>query len=178
MLNDYGKKNGILKEGDNVSGEDVREGLTAVISVKLTDAQFEGQTKAKLGNTYMRALVDDRLRPAGSIWRRTPRTASAILEKAMTANRAREAAARRARGSAARPCWNRRQMPDKLRGLQRAQTRAERNLHRRGRLRRRLGHAGPRPPLPGDSAAVGQDAQRRKGPRLDKRSTATTSSSP
>ncbi len=58
VLNAYGKKTGILKEGDSISGEDSREGLTAVISVKLTNAQFEGQTKAKLGNSEMRTLVD------------------------------------------------------------------------------------------------------------------------
>ena len=57
VLNAYGLKVGLIKEGDKVSGEDCREGLTAVISVKLTDAQFEGQTKAKLGNASMRALV-------------------------------------------------------------------------------------------------------------------------
>ena len=58
VLNAYGIKYGMIKEGDKVSGEDVREGITAVISVKLTEAQFEGQTKAKLGNAYIRTLVD------------------------------------------------------------------------------------------------------------------------
>ena len=58
VLNAYGVKNGIIKGEDKVSGEDCREGITAIISVKLTDAQFEGQTKAKLGNAYIRTLVD------------------------------------------------------------------------------------------------------------------------
>ena len=62
VLNNYGMKNGLIKgddKGDDkVSGDDCREGLTAIISVKLTDAQFEGQTKAKLGNAYIRTLVD------------------------------------------------------------------------------------------------------------------------
>ena len=58
VLNNYGMKNGIIKGDDKVSGEDCREGITAIISVKLTDAQFEGQTKAKLGNAYIRSLVD------------------------------------------------------------------------------------------------------------------------
>ena len=58
VLNNYGMKNGIIKGDDKVSGEDCREGITAIISVKLTDAQFEGQTKAKLGNAYIRTLVD------------------------------------------------------------------------------------------------------------------------
>ena len=58
VLNAYGVKSGIIKGDDKVSGEDCREGITAIISVKLTDAQFEGQTKAKLGNAYIRTLVD------------------------------------------------------------------------------------------------------------------------
>ena len=97
-LNDYARKNAILKDSDrNLTGDDVREGLTVVISVKLTDAQFEGQTKAKLGNTEIRSLVDsivsDRL---AEYLEENPAVGKIILEKAMTANRAREAA-RRAR---------------------------------------------------------------------------------
>ena len=67
VLNAYGLKYGMIKEGDKVSGEDVREGITAVISVKLTEAQFEGQTKAKLGNAHIRTLVDSIVRPAGGV---------------------------------------------------------------------------------------------------------------
>ncbi len=94
VLNDYARKNNILKESDkNLNGEDVREGLTAVISVKLTDAQFEGQTKAKLGNTSMRAmvsaLVSDKLT---TYFEENPSVARAILEKSINAERAREAA--------------------------------------------------------------------------------------
>ncbi|NCE74798.1 DNA topoisomerase (ATP-hydrolyzing) subunit B [Anaerotruncus sp. X29] len=94
VLNDYARKNNILKESDkNLNGEDVREGLTAVISVKLTDAQFEGQTKAKLGNTSMRAmvsaLVNDKLT---TYFEENPSVARAILEKSINAARAREAA--------------------------------------------------------------------------------------
>ncbi len=94
VLNDYARKNNILKENDkNLNGEDVREGLTAVISVKLTDAQFEGQTKAKLGNTSMRAmvsaLVSDKLT---TYFEENPSVARAILEKSINAARAREAA--------------------------------------------------------------------------------------
>ena len=99
VLNAYGIKNGIIKEGDKVSGEDCREGLTCVISVKLTNAQFEGQTKAKLGNSEIRTLVDgivsDRLM---QFLEENPVVARTILDKAMTANRAREAA-RKARES-------------------------------------------------------------------------------
>ncbi|MCL1951998.1 MAG: DNA topoisomerase (ATP-hydrolyzing) subunit B [Oscillospiraceae bacterium] len=98
VFNDYGRKFKILKDNDkNLSGDDVREGLTAVISVKLTDAQFEGQTKGKLGNTEMTpmvsALVYDKLM---TYFEENPSVARAIFSKALDASRAREAA-RRAR---------------------------------------------------------------------------------
>ncbi len=97
MLNNYGKKMGILKNDDKVSGEDCREGLTCVISVKLTDAQFEGQTKAKLGNSEIRTLVNGIvMEKLAEYLEENPAVGKAILDKAMTANRAREAA-RRAR---------------------------------------------------------------------------------
>ena len=114
-LNAYGVKNGIIKGDDKVSGEDCREGITAIISVKLTDAKFEGQTKAKLGNAYIRTLVDqivsDQL---ATYFEEHPSTAKTILEKAMMANRAREAA-RKARDSIRRKTGlESGQMPDKL----------------------------------------------------------------
>ena len=94
VINDFGREKGYLKEkDDNLSGADVREGLTAVISVKLTDAQFEGQTKAKLGNTEVRSLVSslvyDKLK---EFLEENPGVAKAIYEKATQAARAREAA--------------------------------------------------------------------------------------
>ena len=96
-LNAYGKKVGILKNDDKVSGEDCREGLTCVISVKLTEAQFEGQTKAKLGNSEIRTLVNTVVsEKLEEFLEENPAVGRTILEKAMTANRAREAA-RRAR---------------------------------------------------------------------------------
>ena len=102
VLNAYGQKNGIIKNDDKVSGEDCREGITAIISVKLTDAQFEGQTKAKLGNAYIRTLVDNIVNEQLAIYfEEHPQTAKIILEKAMMANRAREAA-RKARDNARR----------------------------------------------------------------------------
>ncbi len=115
VLNGYGMKNGIIKGDDKVSGEDCREGITAIISVKLTDAQFEGQTKAKLGNAYIRTLVDqivgDQL---ATYFEEHPATAKIILEKAMMANRAREAA-RKARENARRKTGlESGGMPDKL----------------------------------------------------------------
>ena len=97
VLNAYGRKTNILKEGESVSGDDCREGLTAIISVKLTNPQFEGQTKAKLGNSDMRTLVDsvvsDKLE---QFLEENPAVGRTILDKAMTASKAREAA-RRAR---------------------------------------------------------------------------------
>ena len=116
VLNAYGVKSGIIKGDDKVSGEDCREGITAIISVKLTDAQFEGQTKAKLGNAYIRTLVDgvvnDQLT---TYFEEHPQTARAILDKAMMANRAREAA-RKARESIRRKtALGGAAMPDKLR---------------------------------------------------------------
>ena len=97
-LNDYARKNAILKDNDkNLTGDDVREGLTAVISVKLTDAQFEGQTKAKLGNTEIRSLVDGIVYEKLSYFlEENPAVARTILDKGVGAARAREAA-RRAR---------------------------------------------------------------------------------
>ena len=94
VINDFGREKGYLKDkDDNLSGTDVREGLTAVISVKLTDAQFEGQTKAKLGNTEVRSLVSglvyDKLK---EFLEENPGVAKAIYEKATQAARAREAA--------------------------------------------------------------------------------------
>ena len=116
VLNAYGTKTGILKNDDKLSGEDCREGMTAIISVKLTEPQFEGQTKAKLGNSEMRTLVDsvvsDKLE---QFLEENPAVGKAILEKAMTASRAREAA-RKARESVRRKTGlESGQMPDKLR---------------------------------------------------------------
>ena len=115
VLNNYGVKNGIIKGDDKVSGEDCREGITAIISVKLTDAQFEGQTKAKLGNAYIRTLVDQIVNDQlTTYFEEHPQTAKIILEKAMMANRAREAA-RKARESIRRKTGlESGQMPDKL----------------------------------------------------------------
>ena len=96
-LNTYGRKAKILKEDEKVSGDDCREGLTCVISVKLVEAQFEGQTKAKLGNSEIRTLVNSVVSEKLEIFlEENPSVGRAILEKAMTAARAREAA-RRAR---------------------------------------------------------------------------------
>lgn len=93
VLNDYGKRTGVLKGDEKLTGEDCREGLTAIISVKLVEAQFEGQTKAKLGNSEMRYLVDHIVTEKLSIFmEENPAVARSIIDKALTASRAREAA--------------------------------------------------------------------------------------
>ncbi len=103
VFNDYGKAHGILKDGDKkLSGEDVREGLTTVISVKLTEAQFEGQTKGKLGNTEITGLVSSMVyEKLMTYFEENPSVAKAIFSKALDASRAREAA-RKARDLARR----------------------------------------------------------------------------
>ena len=115
VLNSYGVSKGLLKNDDKVSGEDVREGITAIVSVKLTEAQFEGQTKAKLGNASMRTLVNSVVSEGLATYlEEHPAVAKMIIEKAMNANRAREAA-RKAREAIRRKTGlESGQMPDKL----------------------------------------------------------------
>ncbi|NLL40013.1 MAG: DNA topoisomerase (ATP-hydrolyzing) subunit B [Clostridiales bacterium] len=93
ILNDYGRKNNLFKGEERLSGEDTREGLTAIISVKLIDAQFEGQTKTKLGNSEIRTLVDNLVyQKLGDYLEENPAVAKTIFDKCMMALRAREAA--------------------------------------------------------------------------------------
>ena len=116
VLNNYGHKVKMLKEDEKVSGEDCREGLTCVISVKLTDAQFEGQTKAKLGNSEIRTLVNnivsDKL---DTFLEENPQVGRMILDKALTANRAREAAKKARESIRRKTALGGAAMPDKLR---------------------------------------------------------------
>ena len=115
VLNDYGRKAGILKEKDkNLSGEDVREGLCAIVSVKLEDAQFESQTKAKLGNSEIRTLVDNIVsQKLADYLEENPNTGKAILDKALAASRAREAA-RKAREATRKDFLKGSTLPGKL----------------------------------------------------------------
>ena len=93
VLNDYAKKHNMIKGDDKLSGEDTREGLCAVISVKLRDAQFEGQTKAKLGNSEIRSIVNNLVsQKLSEFFEENPAIAKAIIEKSLAASRAREAA--------------------------------------------------------------------------------------
>ena len=115
IINDYAKEHNILKDEERVSGDDVREGITAIISVKLTDPQFEGQTKTKLGNSEMRGQVSKALAEGlGSYLEENPAVAKTVIEKAVSASRAREAA-RKARESVRRKTGlESGQMPEKL----------------------------------------------------------------
>ena len=158
-LNAYGKKIGLLKNDDKVSGDDCREGLTCVISVKLTEAQFEGQTKAKLGNAEIRTLVNAMVsEKLEEYLEENPAVGRAIVEKAMTASRAREAARRARENIRRKNALDGATLPGKLADCY------ERTLYRRGRLRRRQRQAGPGLPVPGHSPPVGQDAQCGEGP--------------
>jgi len=115
VLNAYGRRVGLLKEGESFSGEDCREGLTAIISVKLTEPQFEGQTKSKLGNSEMRTLVDSVVQSRlEQFLEENPAVGRTIVDKVLTASRAREAA-RKARETIRRKnVLESGQMPDKL----------------------------------------------------------------
>ena len=114
-INDYARKSGILKDKDkNLSGEDVREGLCAVISVKLENAQFESQTKAKLGNSDIRTLVEGTMvRKLGEYFEENPAVGRVIIEKALAASRAREAA-RKAREATRKNGFEGSSLPGKL----------------------------------------------------------------
>jgi len=138
-LNDYARSKGLLKDKDpNFSGEDTRQGLTAVLSIKLTDPQFESQTKAKLGNAEVRGQVESVISEAlAAFLEKQTREAKKIVQKCLTSSRAREAARKGPQPDGA--------------------------VHRRGRQRRRQRQAGPRPPLPGHPAPAGQDLERGEG---------------
>ena len=115
ILNDYGKKFGHLKENDkNLSGDDIREGLTAVISVKIGEPQFEGQTKTKLGNSEVRGIVDSIVGEGMSIFlEENPSVGKTVIDKALMAARAREAA-RKARELTRKSVLERSSLPGKL----------------------------------------------------------------
>ena len=169
-LNDWARRAGVLKDADgNLSGDDVREGLTAVISVKLTDPQFEGQTKAKLGNAEVKGQVQTAVADSLGQYldenpaRRPPDHREVPDRRARPRGRPQGARPGHPQGRPRRHVTAR-----QARRLPGARPGPERAVHRRGRLGRRLGQAGPRPALPGDPAAARQAAQRREGaPRQD-----------
>ena len=117
VLNEYGRKIGVLKDSDkNLSGEDVREGLCAIVSVKLEDAQFESQTKAKLGNSDIRTLVENTVtQKLADYLEENPGTGRAILDKALAASRAREAARKAREATRRKGLFEGSSLPGKLR---------------------------------------------------------------
>ena len=117
VINDYARKTGVLKDSEkNLSGEDVREGLCAIVSVKLENAQFESQTKAKLGNSEIRTLVENTVNAKlAEYFEENPSTAKAILDKALAASRAREAARKAREATRRKGLFGGSSLPGKLR---------------------------------------------------------------
>ena len=115
LLNDWGRKNKVLKEDEKLSGEDTREGLAAVVSVKLQEAEFEGQTKTKLGNSEMREFVTSVMNSEfGAFLEENPQVAKMIVEKSINAARAREAARKAREATRRKSPLESNSMPDKL----------------------------------------------------------------
>ena len=166
VFNDYGRSHGLLKDKDeNLSGADVREGLICVISVKLQEAEFEGQTKAKLGNTEIRTLVSNMVySKLMEFFEENPGVAKAIFEKATQAARARAAAKRPANWCAARAHWRPAGCPASWQTAAKKTPAAPKFSSSRATLQAVL-QDGTRLCHSGYFAAVGQDAERGKGPR-------------
>jgi len=123
VLNDYAKKVGLLKESEKLSGEDVREGLCAIVSVKLTEAQFEGQTKAKLGNSEMRTFVYNMVTSKlAEYLEEHPAVGKAIIEKSLAASRAREAARKAREATRRKGLFEGSSLPGKLADCQEKST--------------------------------------------------------
>ncbi len=115
VINDYGKKMGLLKDKEKLSGDDVREGLTAVISVKLTECEFEGQTKGRLGNPEVKPFVDKLIQEKlMNYLEENPETAKMIFEKSVSALKAREAAKRAREAERKKNAFGNLSMPEKL----------------------------------------------------------------
>ena len=160
-LNKYARDKGLLKEKeDNLEGEDVREGLAAVISVKLANPQFEGQTKTKLGNPPIAGLVEQTVnQKLAEFLEENPQDARQIITKADLGRARPPGRAQGARADAAQERAREHVAAGQARRLLDQGSGVGRALHRRGRLRRRLGQDGPRPHLPGDPAAAREDHQ-------------------
>ena len=159
------KEHDLIKKGTEIKGEDVREGLTAVLSIFVREPQFQGQTKGRLNNPEVKGLVESMVRPRlEDFLFKNKSVGDAIAQRVIQAAKAREAsraAASQVRRKTAdqQPAQPPRQAP-RLRQLE---PRGVRAVHRRGRQRRRLGQAGARPRHPGHPAAQGEGAQRRAG---------------
>ena len=166
VFNDYARRIGALKEKDNnLTGEDLREGLTAVLAVGVSNPQFEGQTKGRLGNTEVRPIVEAFVSEQLSLYLEDLKhqdAAQAIIAKAMQAARVREAV-RKARDVARkRNELEAAPLVGKLSGVHRARLQAQRAVHSGGRLGGRLGQAGARPAFSGDTAPARKALECRK----------------
>ncbi len=165
LVNDFARKQNQLKDKDeNLTGDDVREGLTAVISVKLGEPQFEGQTKTKLGNSEVKGFVQSAMTDEFGDWLDShPNEGREIVRKAIQAVGRADGRPQGPRGHAASGVLESGGLPGKLQRLPGQGPRRLRGVHRRGRLGRRLRRAGPQPAHPGDPADPRQDPQRRAG---------------
>ena len=163
-INSYAVSSGLLKKDDeNLQGEDVREGLTAVISVKVPEPQFEGQTKTKLGNSEVKGIVEALVNEKfGSYLSEHPSEAKKIVVKGRRSGAGARSNAQGQRLGAAQRRARFRLSAGQAGRLPGARPGIERTLSGRGRFRRRFGQAGTRPAQPGDSAAQRQNSQRRK----------------
>ena len=165
-INNFASAAGMLKEQKDevsISGDDVREGLVAVVSVRLPQPQFEGQTKGKLNSDIkgdVEQLVNEKL---GEWFDKHSTVARRIIGKCIDAARAREAARKARELTRRKSAMDSSGLPGKLADCQERDPVALRTVRRRGRIRRRLRKNGPRPQIPGDPAAQGQNPQRRKG---------------
>ena len=165
-LNEFIKRLKMDKKLDeNLSGDDVREGLTAVVSVKVPEPQFEGQTKAKLGNTEVRGIVESLTNEElAAHFEENPGVIKAILEKTHPGRQGARGGAAGARTDAAQELPGEHRPARQAGRLRRKGPRTVRAVHRGGRFGGRQRQAGPRPPVPGDPPAVGQDAERGEDP--------------
>ena len=164
VVNKWAADKKILKPNEEkLTGDDIREGLAAIVSIKMGEPQFEGQTKTKLGNSEAKSFVQKVCNEWLADWfERNPSEGRVIVTKASQAARARKAA-QQARKLARKNALDTMGMPGKLVGLPLHRPGGQRAVHRRGRLRRRVGKVLPRLDVPGDSADPRQDHQRREG---------------